>query len=183
MAPRLCISCGSPATRAWLTADIDKPGVAWCADCLGDWCLGECWALLPAELLPSRLLERREFLLLERAPPVTPGEWERSPYSACPLCGLGEAGAEHLTSWCPVAAEAWSIWAGPSAPPLLQALLKPEGLEDRLAPMLHQLAYHHSSLLGRAEWPPSRAAARIVQACACSAVSVPEEEEEARTPS
>ena len=62
-APRICISCSGPATRAWVTPDVGTPGVAWCSDCLGRWCQGDCWALLPTGAIPAYPLTEPELPL------------------------------------------------------------------------------------------------------------------------
>ena len=41
-----------------------------------------------------------------------PWDWGPSLYGACPLCGRGEAGAEHLLLWCPAVALAWAVLSG-----------------------------------------------------------------------
>ena len=65
------------------------------------------------------------------------------------------------------------MWAGLDAPPLLGAVLRAD-YPDRLATLLHQLAFYHSALFGKAVLGTRSAVTRIVQACACSAVDLPE---------
>ena len=40
------------------------------------------------------------------------GAWPDSMWGTCPLCGHGEAGAEHLIIWCPGIAMAWHRISG-----------------------------------------------------------------------
>ena len=67
--------------------------------------------------------------------------WIPSEYGACPLCGLGEGGVEHLLLWCLAIAFAWrllaagysaadinKIWGGNA----LRVLKTTEAVRDRL---------------------------------------------------
>ena len=67
--------------------------------------------------------------------------------------------------WCPAVALAWSRWSGVGHP-----LVPGEGDRDvwlrRTAVFIHQVAYLHSTLLGRAVLESTEAAGRICRACA-----------------
>ena len=106
------------------------------------------------------------------------GLWCRNGYQACPLCGQGEAGAEHLLLWCLAVVLAWRAWAGADARPVLAAALEPRGMEPLLAPFLHQLSFLHCSLLGHAVLDAESAAGRLHRDCARGRPSGDEEQDE-----
>ena len=64
------------------------------------------WASLLGHMIPSTL--REQALSLRQGSDDTGFDTRQSHYGACPLCGLGEAGAEHIWQWCTAAAMAWS---------------------------------------------------------------------------
>ena len=175
--PRLCGACGGQASWAWATGGREGGGVAWCRECAGPWHGQRGWAALPQELLPEQLRDEAA-ALRAAAPPLrlpVPGGWRPSRYGACPLCGLGEAGAEHLLSWCPAVALAWRRWAPGGADPCPASLGRGAGLRLQ-AVFAHQVAYLHSTLLGRAALTAGQAAGRLVRACAAGAAAPGEEE-------
>ena len=167
-APRTCFECHQPATRAWTTGTVNHAGCAWCDTCFSDWCSGDAWALLPDQQLPANLQQQATQLRAERQLPRIPPVWERSPHGACPLCSLGEAGAEHLLTWCPAAAAAWTSLCGHNGPSLLMAAMHPQEDDTRLPAFLHQLSYLHCALLGRTETTAEVATGRLLRAYACS---------------
>ena len=166
---RSCGACGAPATWAWTTARGGVGGAAWCQACAGPWHGSQGWAALPPDLLPADLRESAARVAAGR--PALPGSggWQGSAYGTCPLCGAGEAGAEHLQTWCPAAALAWRRWA-PDERTLEEAIVG-AGPGRRLAVFVHQLAYLHSALLGRAALAAEAAAGRLLRACAMTSAA------------
>ena len=80
-----------------------------------------------------------------------------------PLCGLGEAGGEHRSIWCPATHLAWRRLC-PSVGQL-SFILTSTSVARRLAGLLlQQSVFLHSSLLGRAFFNPSEGANRILGA-------------------
>ena len=157
-------------------------GLAWCGVCFGPWAAGNAWAALPPALLPAGLHASAADLASARRGLVGHGGWPVSRYGQCPLCSLGEAGAEHLLLWCPAVALAWNAWGrlaaaapcGPAGgasatvgqgPSVLEAVRQAHGDVAYLATFLHQVAFLYSTLLGRACLEPERAAAWLIRAC------------------
>ena len=69
---------------------------------------------------------------------------------ACPLCGLGDAGSEHLVVACPAVGLAWASLAGSHRPlSLVQALRHPGPHLRVVAALLSAAAVLYGSLLGR----------------------------------
>ena len=182
VAPRTCVVCGSAAAHAWATPTEDDDGLAWCGVCFGPWAAGNAWAALPPALLPAGLHASAADLASARRGLVGHGGWPVSRYGQCPLCSLGEAGAEHLLLWCPAVALAWNAWGrlaavapcGPASgasatagqgPSVLEAVRQAHGDVAYLATFLHQVAFLYSTLLGRACLEPERAAAWLIRAC------------------
>jgi hypothetical protein len=96
-----------------------------------------------------------------------PIDWhvQRSPFGACPLCGLGEAGSEHLCVWCPAVACAWAqLWPDRAVGSLLQAVAVDGPHLATTAALLHQSAFLYGSLQGRATMHWSQAAGWLVRA-------------------
>eukprot|EP00974_Lingulodinium_polyedra_P120021 11173423-Lingulodinium_polyedra.AAC.1 len=62
--------------------------------------------------------------------------WACSTREACPLCGAGEAGFEHLLQWCPVVGHAWEAVSG--SPDIMAAVKDPGDRAATLARFLHQ---------------------------------------------
>ena len=176
LAPRRCFGCGAPARYAWTTPAEGQDGRAWCEGCFGPSAQGDAWACLPSVGLPEPLLRTALALRASRGCPAHDDTWPASPYDKCPLCSGGEAGAEHLLSWCPAVALAWACWGRSAAatagghlddlgPSLLTALLHAHGNVEYLATFVHQVAFLHSTLLGRACMTPVKAAAWLVRSC------------------
>jgi hypothetical protein len=166
--PLLC-TCGHRGEVRWCSphrGSCPHPGVAWCRACLGPWAAGDMWALLPDDLLPPDLCAdamelRRTRGLSPRAHPEL-CHWQASSHGSCPLCGLGEGGAEHLWMWCPAVALAWRR-LHPAGRPLIPTLRAPLTDAGRLASFLHQASFLHASLWGHLHLPPAEGAARLIR--------------------
>ena len=106
--PVRCWNCGiialpqwrwlSPSENPGNPSQEGRNGVAWCTRC--------CQVSLPA-LVPGSPPGPGGYTALNRlgGPPAP----QQGAYTTCPLCGLGEAGSEHLVIFCPAVAEAWRI--------------------------------------------------------------------------
>ena len=83
--------------------------------------------------------------------------WPDSMWGTCPLCGRGEAGAEHLIIWCPGVGMAWHRMSGGRLS--LVQTIRSEGapMRRQAAELVHQASFLHGSLLGRTglEWKQS----------------------------
>ena len=69
----------------------------------------------------------------------------------CRLCGMGEAGAEHLLRWCPVVHGAWQRLTQGLMPPLRKCLTHTQEGRGLVAKTLHQIAFWHMTLGRRAD--------------------------------
>ena len=106
--------------------------------------------------------------LSDVAPPdVLSGAWSWVPseYGACPLCGLGEGGAEHLLLWCPAVALAWRFLAAGCESLLAEVVSGADGPVDIAALLLHQASFLQLSLLRRATMQWEAAGRWLVRAC------------------
>ena len=99
-----CWGCGDFARPRWRWLSPAESqeggsdsGVAWCGRC----CNGRTKGALPGDAAPEEA-EEWQCLPGPRVP-------ERGSYTACPLCGKGEAGSEHLVIFCKVVERAWQI--------------------------------------------------------------------------
>ena len=68
-------------------------------------------------------------------------DWSPSEYGSCPLCGLGEGGAEHLMLWCPAVALAWCALAPGCGRLLGKVVVGAEGPVDAAAMLIHQARF------------------------------------------
>ena len=75
-----------------------------------------------------------------------------SSYGACPLCGTGEAGGEHLVNWYPAVGVAWRRICGGrcSLRDAIHGVPGADPPDDVLAARLHQTSCMCGALLGRA---------------------------------
>ena len=80
-------------------------------------------------------------------------------FAPCPLCLRGEAGAEHLLTWCPATHHAWDLLGHPAGLASPRRLLTAPAWDSAAVAFLHQVAFLHTSLAGRAgmEWRPAGA--------------------------
>eukprot|EP00972_Heterocapsa_arctica_P085134 12544200-Heterocapsa_arctica.AAC.1 len=70
-------------------------------------------------------------------------------FLACPLCGHGEAGSQHLCIWCPAVAYAWNEIAGPGISTLMADIIKNHKLAQTGALLAQQVVFLYGSLAGR----------------------------------
>ena len=77
--------------------------------------------------------------------PAAPGA-----FATCPLCLRGQAGAEHLLTWCPATHYAWDLLGHPSGVSSPRCLMHTAAWDPAAAAFLHQAAFLHTSLAGRA---------------------------------
>ena len=153
--PRSCHSCRSPeVARVWVTPGQGHRGVAWCSNCLPD-----CAESAPPWVIAWRAYGDTSRTPLDDAALAAPPSPEKlqdstwvhtaSAYSACPLCGRGEAGSEHLCHWCPAVALAWTL-VFPDVP--YTALSPPAGEFDfaRFFALCQHVVFLYGSLNGNA---------------------------------
>ena len=107
-----CHQCtAQPVQLVWRSpsppdAGDSDDGIAWCSACIQPGMAEHSWASLPEHMIPSTLKEQA--LSLRQGSDDASFDTRQSHYGACPLCGLGEAGAEHIWQWCTAAIMAWS---------------------------------------------------------------------------
>ena len=85
-------------------------------------------------------------------------------YSPCPLCGRGEAGAEHLLVWCHVVARAWHLLTGGARGTIRSSLCKKGADLHFEAAFFHQVMFQNVSLRDVAVADPENTVHRIVRA-------------------
>ena len=178
--PRTCVGCGAPGLISWLSPQCDDggslthPGYALCRHCARGWHRSDHWALLPDDLLPPTLLARACTLRAERGSVPTVPVDITCAWGSCPLCGLGEAGAEHLLGWCPAVAAAWHQ-LHPGARSFTDAVLRPGAEAQTTAHFLHQVCFLYSATMGRAVLSATDAARRLARATAASTADDPDD--------
>ena len=148
--PHECSACHGRARQLWTSAGRTHDGVAWCDRCMGPWAHApDRWAMLPDEMLPPTLRDRAASARHNRPQLTGHRGFPQSGYGACPLCGHGEAGSEHLWTWCPAVALAWDKVAPPGSPPTMgQAIMDQEHHSDLLCHFVHQVVYRHTIGVG-----------------------------------
>ena len=111
-APHKCHMCGTrPVQLVWRSPSPPEvgdgeDGMAWCVDCIQPGMAANSWAYLPVRMIPSSLREQAHLLNQEQS--RNNFDTRPSHFGPCPLCGLGEAGSEHIWQWCSAAYMAWS---------------------------------------------------------------------------
>ena len=154
----ICSLCASPSSAVWVTSSPLGNGAEWCTRCLGPWASSTTkWALLDPSQVHPALHPLQASARLRHGP--FPGHLAplRSPFGVCPLCGFGEAGAEHLWTWCQAVALAWSYLRPDSSPPsFAEALLTPGPHTPFLAQFCHQIAYWFSIAVWTSPLTPER---------------------------
>jgi len=157
-AERTCARCGHGPPRAvWLSPAQGHGDLAWCCRCSPPWD-GKSWIPMPRQ---------------GRTPPQRCCASPHAPSSATlmtppglratrTLCGIGEAGSEHLLRWCPAVASAWARLC-PGAPALLEAVNQPGPWDPQAAQLIHQASFLHASLLHRSRPGWARSARLLCQ--------------------
>ena len=146
--------------HAWTTPAEDAGGLAWCSARFEHWANGNCWALLPDDMLPRGLLPLAQRARVHPLPGL-PQVWPTSPHGACLLCSMGEVGAEHLLCWCPAVAEAWRRFSGADTC-LLAAALHGPAADSSIAEFPHQVAYLDGAIINRATFTCDQARSRLL---------------------
>ena len=141
-------------------------GLAWCRACAGRWMEGACWASYPPAALPAELREDAARLCEERGD-LRHATARPSRHGACPLCGMGEAGAEHLWLWCPAAELAWRRFCT-SRTSWAEALLGEQETANLAALMVSQIVFLHTALLDKVTLTAEESTRRIVAAVRAS---------------
>ena len=185
-----CATCGNGEFQmVWRSpspseAVPNDTGIAWCHDCVRPGSSDNLWSNLPDTMLLVALrghaaeCRGQSFRMnFDHGPSV---------YGACPLCGYGEAGAEHIWHWCPAVVMAWRrVGDGTSWSAALSGMVRDV---DRLAITVSQVVFLHTSLFGRTAITATEAAGRIDRAVRASVGSNetlgdPDTEEEVYAPS
>ena len=177
--PGRCERCGNPALEwVWCTAGTQSPGLGWCSGCISEpqrLLGGAMWALAREDLQQGEFgrasADSRRDLTARAgedsqaaAQGTTSGRsiqdvdvWPDSMWGTCPLCGRGEAGAEHLIIWCPGVGMAWHRMSGGRLS--LVQTIRSEGapMRRQAAELVHQASFLHGSLMGRTglDWQQS----------------------------
>eukprot|EP00972_Heterocapsa_arctica_P088685 13076407-Heterocapsa_arctica.AAC.1 len=90
--------------------------------------------------------------MADEPPSMKTASWHlaSSPYSACPLCGLGEASSQHLCLWCPAVGMAWEHLRGTHATTMIQDIGRDPSAAGPAAALARQIMYLYGSLTTRA---------------------------------
>ena len=177
--PHTCSSCGTRQVHlVWRSpsppeARPGDDGLAWCLSCMPGDMSTESWAYLPDCMLPPPLLQASQrphsSQLLSRL------DLGPSTFGSCPLCGYGEAGAEHIWQWCPAVVLAWRRCG--SGLGWRHALLGRGSSPRMLITVASQTVFLYTSLLGRSSLSAMEAANRITAAVHALNMGDPPEEE------
>ena len=100
-------------------------------------------------------------------------------HGACPLCSMGEAGAEYIVHWCPTVAEVWYRLTPSGGPTVPQALLHQSPVDSWLGHLLHQASCLCSSLRVATPFDPSRSTPQLVRMTRWAASAARRDAEEA----
>ena len=164
--PGACHGCGHPELAiCWTTRTLTHQGLGWCSTCLDpDELPPDLWmaAITDAEAANPSTCARRDRLAIPGPAldlPAAPGT-----FATCPLCQRGEAGAEHLLTWCPATHHAWDLLGHPMGESSPRRLLQVAAWDHMAAAFLHQAAFLHTSLAGRAGMPWRSAGALLARA-------------------
>ena len=83
-----------------------EDGMAWCSACIQPGMAEHAWASLPEHMIASTL--REQAYSIRQGRDDFEFDARQSHFGACPLCGMGEAGAEHIWQWCAAAIMTWA---------------------------------------------------------------------------
>ena len=158
-----CWGCGTLATPRWKwLSPSDNPenstlgpsnGVAWCSNCCSSFLLAELPEPLDSTAGPATSADRLP------GPPVPP----TGAYTPCPLCGVGEAGSEHLVIFCKATQQAWNALETP-LPHWWLGWTPPNATQDQVKRALqfsHAIAFLCCAL-GRSAVASAEAGCRII---------------------
>ena len=147
-----CHGCGLPGVAIrWTTRTRLHLGLGWCSACLAPGGLSpDLWmaAISDEEAGNPSTAARRAGLAIPGTAldlPTLPGA-----FAPCPLCLRGEAGAEHLLTWCPATHHAWDLLGHPAGLASPRRLLTAPAWDPTAVAFLHQVSFLHTSLAGRA---------------------------------
>ena len=199
--PHSCIGCGQARIAlSWRTPHPDKEGLEWCHGC------SPFPDGAPARTVLGRLRQhdargprdpddeaagpgtRPQDALADflHQPGARWHDTDASPFGACPLCGAGEVGAEHVLRWCPAVAHAWHLLQ-PGGGPFDDAVRGGHGCPQDTASLIHQAAYLCGALSHKSPLP-WRKGARMLAAAVRTYTRGPnhgdddDEDEESRAP-
>ena len=134
--------------------------MAWCTECIQPGMAENSWACLPVRMIPSSLREQAHLINHEQGRHSF--DARPSHFGACPLCGLGEAGTEHIWQWCSAAIMAWAMCGDGSS--WRNALAGHCHDKLRLTIVASQVVFLYTSLIGRTSATADDSARRIARA-------------------
>ena len=134
--------------------------MAWCTDCVQPGMTENSWACLPVRMIPSSLREHAHLINHEQS--RSSFDTRPSHFGPCPLCGLGEAGSEHIWQWCSAAYMAWAKCGDGSS--WRDALAGRCNDRLRLTVVASQVVFLYTSLFGRTSANADVSARRIARA-------------------
>ena len=85
-----------------------RRGMVWCSACIQPGMTEHSWASFPEHMIPSTL--KRQAYSIRQGREDLDFDTRQSHFAACPVCGMGEAGAEHIWQWCTAAVMTWTKW-------------------------------------------------------------------------
>ena len=165
-APHKCHACGSHKVQlVWrspspIEVGAGDDGMAWCTNCVHPGMTEISWAHLPVHMTPSSLREQAH--LISSGLNRVSFDTRHSHFGPCPLCGLGEAGAEHIWQWCSAAHMAWDRDGDGTS--WRDALAGRCNDKLRLTIVASQVVVLYTSLFGRTCGNPDDSSRRIVLA-------------------
>ena len=107
-----CHTCAAqPVQLVWRSLSPPEvgngeDGMAWCSACIQPGMAEHSWASLLEHMTPSTL--REQVYSIRQGSVSRSFDTRQSHFGACPLCGMGEAGAEQIWQWCSAAVMTWA---------------------------------------------------------------------------